>query len=156
MKRATNETIAYIKLLAQDMAGCEPNCAVLAIMFDLRIPVNHHGFEYLKTAILLQYENPMLVVVNEIYQTIAKMYGNISEEIVATAIRRAIRTAWDHGNKAIWDTYLPVVTTNKDRPPTNAEVIAGLARIIELWQGCSVAYLRQQHQYTEVASIGRK
>ena len=153
MKCAMNDTIAYIKLLAQDMAGCEPNCAVLAIMLDLRIPVNHHGFEYLRTAILLQHENPMQVVLNDIYQAIAKKHGNVSEEIVATSIRRAIKVAWDRGNVALWDTYLPAAIITSEHPPTNAEVIAGLARIIELWQGCSKAYLRQQ--YLEVVSSGR-
>jgi hypothetical protein len=136
------------------MLGFEPNCVVLAILFDLKIPVNHHGFEYLKTAILMQYENPTLLTINEIYQAIAETYGNISEEIVATSIRRVIRIAWEQGDTALWDTYLPTLTTNKKRPPTNAEVIAGLARILELWQGCSMAYLRQYYQ--EVVSSGSK
>ena len=153
MKCATNDTIAYIKLLAQDMAGCEPNCAVVAIMLDLKMPVNHHGFEYLKTAVLLQYENPTLIMANEIYQVIAQMHGNTSEDVIATSIRRVIKTAWDRGNTTLWDTYLPAAMITKEHPPSNTEVIAGLARIIELWQGCSHAYLRQQ--YREVVSSGR-
>ena len=76
MKCATNDTIAYIKLLAQDLAGCAPDCAVLAVMFDLAIPVNHSGFEYLKAAILLQHEHPTMVLVNDIYLAIAQKHGN--------------------------------------------------------------------------------
>lgn len=153
MKCAAKETITYIKLLAQDLAGCDPDCAVLAIMFDLVIPVNHSGFEYLKTAILIQYENPTMDLVNDIYVAIAEMHGNISADMVASSIRRAVKVAWDHSDTSVWDRYLPAVLTNKKRPPTNAEVIAGLARVIELWQGCSDAYLRQQ--YKEVVSSGR-
>ena len=152
MKCATNDTIAYIKLLAQDMAGCEPNCAILAIMLDLKIPVNHQGFEYLKTAILLQYENPSLIVVNEIYQTIAEMHGNTRED-VAMSIRRVIKAAWDRNDITLWKICLPAAVICEEYPPTNTEVIAGLARIIELWQGCANAYLRQR--YREVVSIGR-
>ena len=44
MKCAINDTIAYVKLLAQNLAGCDSNCAILAIMFDLAIPVNYDGF----------------------------------------------------------------------------------------------------------------
>lgn len=154
MKCATNDTITHVKILAQDMAGCEPNCAVVAIMLNLRIPVNHHGFEYLKTAILLQYEDPMLVAVNEIYRAIAETHGNISEEMVATSIRRAIKVAWERGDISLWDVYLPAAAITSERPPTNSEVIAGLARFLELWEGCSNAYLRQQ--YREVVRSGRK
>ena len=62
MKCATNDTIAYIKLLAQDLAGCNPNCAVLAILFDLSIPVNYDGFEYLKAAIVMFSTVPILMI----------------------------------------------------------------------------------------------
>jgi len=153
VKRAMNNTITYIKHLAQDLAGCEPNCAVLAIMFDLAIPVNHRGFEYLKAAILIQYEHPTMDLANDIYIAISKTHGNISTEMVDSSIRRAVRVAWEHGDTSVWDRYLPAVLTNETRPPTNAEIIAGLARDIELWNGCSNAYLRQQ--YKEVVSSGR-
>lgn len=154
MKCAMNNTITYIKHLAQDLAGCDPNCAVLAIMFDLAIPVNHRGFEYLKTAILMQYEYPTMDLANDIYLAIAETYGNINTDMVDSSIRRAVRVAWEHGDTSVWDRYLPAVLTNKHRPPTNAEMIAGLARIIELWQGCANAYLRQL--YKEVVSCGSK
>ena len=147
-----NDTITYVKHLAQNLAGCDPNCAILAIMFDLAIPVNHSGFEYLKTAILMQSEDHTLDLVNNIYVAIAETHGNISAEMVSSSIRRAIKVAWDHSDTCVWGKYLPAILTNKDRPPTNAEMIAGLARIIELWQGCANAYLRQLHK--EVVSCG--
>ena len=153
MKCAVRNTITYIKHLAQDLAGCDPNCAVLAIMLDLAIPVNHRGFEYLKTAILMQYKNPAMDLSNDIYLKIAKMNGNISTDMVDASIRRAVRVAWEHGDVSMWDRYLPAVLTNQERPPTNAEVIAGLARVVELWQGCSDAYLRQLCK--EAVSCGR-
>lgn len=153
MKCAINDTIAYIKLLAQDLAGCDPNCAVLAIMFDLAIPVNYDGFEYLKAAVVIQHEEPTRDLLNDIYEILAEHYG-ISSDVVASAIRSAIKAAWIRTGPEKWCRYLPTVSMSKSSAPTNAEVIAGLARIIELWQGCSEAYLRQLHK--EVVSSGRK
>lgn len=145
MSCAINDTIAYIKNLAQDLAGCDINCAVLAIMFDLAIPVNYDGFEYLKAAIAIQHDDPTQDLVNNIYEILAKHYG-ISAYIVSSAIRSAVRAAWSRSSHEKWCRYLPTVTLNKGSAPTNAEVIAGIARTLDLWQGCSNAYLRQQHK----------
>ena len=82
MKCATSDTIRYIKRMAQNMVGFDPNYAVLAFMLDLKIPVNPHGFEYLKTAIILRYENPTMDLANDIYLAIASTYGNISSEML--------------------------------------------------------------------------
>lgn len=148
-----NDTIAYVKILAQDLAGCEPDCALLAILFDLTVPVNYDGFEYLKASVIIQHANPTLDLVNDIYEMLAKQYG-VSTDMIAAAIRSAIKVAWSRADTEKWYRYLPTVPTDKGTAPTNAEVIAGLARIIELWQGCANAYLRQQSK--EVASVGRE
>ena len=153
MKCAINDTIAYVKLLAQNLAGCDSNCAILAIMFDLAIPVNYDGFEYLKSAITIQYADPNLDLVNDIYEILAKRYG-VSADVISSAVRSAIKSAWHHTEPTKWKIYLPTVSMSKNSAPTNAEVISGLARILELWQGCSESYLRQLHK--EVVSCGSK
>ena len=152
MKCAINDTIAYIKILAQDLAGCDTNCAVLAIMFDLAIPANYDGFEYLKAAVIIQREDPTQDLVNNIYEILAKHYGT-STDMISSAIRSAVKTAWSRSSTETWCRYLPTVSLDKGGAPTNSEVIAGLARTLELLQGCSNAYMRQQHQ--EVVSCGR-
>lgn len=143
MDRAVRKTVAYIKILAQDMAGFDPDTVILTILFDLKLPVDHHGFGYLRTAVLLQYRNPRLLTANEIYQIIAQQWGDVSAEAVATNIRRAIHITWDQEGMGHWKIYLPWAKVTREHIPTNAEVIAGLARILELWQGCADAYLRQ-------------
>ena len=153
MKCAINDTIAYVKLLAQDLAGCDSNCAILAFMFDLAIPVNYDGFEYLKAAISIQYTEPSLDLVNNIYEILANRYY-VSADVISAAIRSAIKSAWHHMESEKWRIYLPTVSMFKRSAPTNAEVISGLARILELWQGCSESYLRQLHK--EVVSSGSK
>lgn len=153
MKCAINDTIAYVKLLAQNLAGCDTNCAILAIMFDLAIPVNYDGFQYLKEAISIQHTEPRLDLVNDIYEILAKRYG-VSADVISSAVRSAIKSAWHHTEPTKWRIYLPTVPMSKNSAPTNAEVISGLARILELWQGCSESYLRQLRK--EVVSCGSK
>ena len=149
----TNDTIGYIKQLAQDLAGCNPDYTVLSILLDMTVPVNFKGFEYLQAAILMQYERSTRDLVNDIYRMLAKDYG-ISEEMIASTIRGAISAAWNRGDKNIWFRYLPTIPRDRSSAPTNAEVIAGLARILQLWRGCSEAYMRQQCK--EVVSSGRE
>ena len=151
MKCAINDTIAYVKLLAQNLAGCDSTCAILAIMFDLAIPVNYDGFQYLKEAISIQYTEPRLDLANDIYEILAKRHG-VSADVISAAVRSAIKSAWNHTEPTKWKIYLPTVSMSKNSAPTNAEVISGLARILELWQGCSKSYLRQLHK--EVVSCG--
>lgn len=152
MKCAVNETITQIKILAQDLAGCDPSCAALAILFDLSMPAHFDGFEYLKAAVIAQYEAPTLDLVNDIYQILAERYG-ISTDMISSSIRGMLSAAWKRSDHQIWYQYLPTIDRGKSSAPTNAEVIAGLARDLELWQGCANAYL-QQHK--EVVSCGRK
>ena len=153
MKCAINDTVAYIKLLAQDMAGCDPDYVILAILLDLSIPVNYAGFEYLKSAILMQYEDLAMDHIHQIYDALATRY-RASMDTVVFAMRGAIKAAWQQENREKWYRYLPTVPAGRYGAPTNAEVIVGLARIVELWQGCAEAYLRQQSK--EVVSCGRE
>jgi len=139
----TNDTVAYIKRLAQDLAGCETGCAVISMLLEMAVPANFDGFEYLKAAVVIQQEEPTRDLVNQIYRMLAERYG-VSEEIVSSSIRSAISTAWKRAEREVWYLYLPTVPRERDTAPTNAEVIAGLARIAELWKGCADAYLRQR------------
>lgn len=154
MNCAIDRTVEYVKFLAQRLSGCNPNCVVLVILMDLGVPVNHVGFEYLKTAVLLQHEDPMRDLTNDIYPAITEMYGNgsMSGKVLEAAIRSAIRTAWERTGIDVWRKYMPSLPGNLERAPTNGEVIAGLGRIVELWQGCAEAYLRQNNR--EVTTCG--
>lgn len=145
MKCAIDDTVEYVKFLAQRLGGCSPNCVVLVILMDLGIPVNQDGFEYLKSAVLLQYEDPMRDLVNDIYPAIASRYGNgaISNKLLETSIRSAIRAAWLRTKIDVWQKYIPSLPNDYGHPPTSTEVIASLARIVELWKECSDAYMRQ-------------
>ena len=154
MNCAMNDSISYIKLAAQIMAGVDPDTAALAFLIDLQLPMDMHGFEYLKAAVLLQSRHPTMDLQNDIYPAVGRTYGNLPGDVIAAAVRRIVRSAWKQGNYEKWLLYLPAAKMSENRPPTNGDVIAGLARSLELWEGCANAYLRQQHK--EVVSYGRK
>ena len=146
MKSAITDTVAYVKDMAQNMAGLDLRCVALSILMDMAIPINYSGFAYLREAVLMHYENPMLDLANETYLVIGTKYGGYDSDTVATDIRSATRVAWFQRDAEKWSIYLPALNPGKNKPPTNAELIAGLARILELYQGCAEAYLRQQNK----------
>ena len=156
MKGAIDGTVEYVKSLARRMCGCDPNDVVLVMLMEMGIPVNHVGFEYLKTAVLLQYEDPMRSLSNDIYPALLKRYANSvgSSKQLDGALRGVVRTGWERTGMETWIKYFPTIRYQLSGPPTNSEVIAGLARIVELWKGCSDAYLRQCDR--EVTGCGWK
>lgn len=143
MESAANDTIAYIKQLGRDLAGHSPECAVLSFLMDLSFPLDLKGCEYVIAAVLLQREDPVRDLANSIYITIALRYC-VTPKIVEAAIRRVIRISWTRAAHRLWFRYLPTIDPVRSAPPTNAEVIAGLARVLQLWQSCAEAYLRQR------------
>ena len=147
MKCAIDDTVEYVKLLAQRLGGCKPKAMVLVMLLDLGIPVNYSGFEYLKTAILLQFEDPTADLANDIYPVISAKTGkDISNEMIDTSIRNAIRSAWLRTNIAVWQKYIPIISDMQKKPPTNTEMIASLAKIVELWYTCAEAYNNQLYR----------
>ena len=126
------------------------------ILLELGIPVNHVGFEYLKTAVLLQYEDPMRSLSNDIYPVLLKRYTNGTGSVkqIEGALRSVARTGWERTGIDTWRKYFPTIRYQLSGPPTTSEVIAGLARIVELWKDCSDAYLRQCDR--EVTGCGWK
>ena len=150
MKCAIDDTVEYVKILAQRLVGCSPNGIVLVMLLDLGIPVNYTGFEYLKTAILLQFEDPMRDLANDIYPLIADRVGkDVGNDVIDVAIRSAARVGWDRTEITVWQKYIPTISDSQKKAPTNAELIASLARIVELWQDCSEAY-KSQYSREEV------
>ena len=84
MKSAITDTVAYVKLLAQNMAGLDLDCVILSILMDMAIPINYSGFIYLWEAVRMHYENPLLDLANETYLVIGTKYGGYDSDTVAT------------------------------------------------------------------------
>lgn len=100
---------------------------------QLGIHSNIKGYNYIKTAITLVYNDQTLMesITKRLYPDIAKIY-NTTASRVERAIRHAIETAWMNGNvDAINDIFGYSVCADKAKP-TNSEFIAQVVNAIQM------------------------
>jgi two-component system response regulator (stage 0 sporulation protein A) len=94
---------------------------------------NIKGYGYVRTAILMVYKDRYLLdrVTGSLYPNIAKL-NNTTGSRVERAIRHAVETAWNKGNRIFVDSlFKGTVSYNKSKP-TNSEFIALLADELKL------------------------
>lgn len=129
--------LEHMRFLAQCLKKDKPQSAVVAILLELNISTNTMGFEYLKRAVMLCYEDPMQLITKEIYQKVADSCREpTSIAQVEQTIRRAINQAWKRENKDAFFRYFSREGSGILKKPTNAEFISRIVRIVELWEGC--------------------
>ncbi len=100
---------------------------------QLGIRSNIKGYNYIKTAITLAYNDSTILesVTKRLYPDIAKIY-NTTASRVERAIRHAIETAWMNGNvDVINDIFGYSVCADKAKP-TNSEFIAQVVNAIQM------------------------
>lgn len=145
MRSAVDDTIEYIDHLAQQLECYDASYLILIVLMKLRVPTNYDGFEYLRVAILLRYENPTRTMANDIYPEIRAMYGKyITNEQIESAMRGAILIAWKRTDIHIWKLFFPTLMSEKAKRPSSSEFVDELARIVELLYRCAGAYARQR------------
>lgn len=85
------------------------------------IPTYLRGYNYLKTAIQIIYENKSrpILMTRELYPEIARMYGTKPSRVERT-IRHAIRRGNEKGNKKEYEKMFPYL---ENSIPTNSEFI---------------------------------
>ena len=78
--------------------------AVSKLLHDIGIPSNIKGYQYLRTAILLGYQDKKYLdgIVKNLYPKVAEIHDTTSVR-TERAIRHAIQIAWDRGNTRILD-----------------------------------------------------
>ena len=100
---------------------------------QLGIRSNIKGYNYIKTAITLAYNDSTILesVTKRLYPDIAKIY-NTTASRVERAIRHAIDTAWMNGNvDVINDIFGYSVCADKAKP-TNSEFIAHVVNAMQM------------------------
>ena len=100
---------------------------------QLGIRSNINGYNYIKTAITLAYEDATIMesVTKRLYPEIAKRY-NTTASRVERAIRHAIETTWQYGNlKLINDVFGYSLRVDKGKP-TNSEFIAHVVNAMRM------------------------
>jgi len=128
------ETLEHVLFLTRHLNNCDSQGIAVVILMELGVPTKCVGFEFLKRAILLFYEDPTRALSKDIYQEIKLKCKLSSEEQVDQAMRDATSKAWSSGSTKAWRWYFAYNGESLQHKPSNAEFITRIARILELWQ----------------------
>lgn len=137
MENANDPIFARAQFLADSLQRNRVHSVTLMILYDLRIPLNSHGFGYLKEAIPVALQNPSQIVASEIYTAVGEdAFPGTSNQNMDAAIRDAIRKAWKARSDDRWGKYLPDYILERKKPPSNLEFISAIVYFLEMWQDC--------------------
>lgn len=101
-------------------------------LLDMKFQVNLKGFIYVKKAIFLYIQTPLVDnFVNDIYDKIAEEYDTTSYS-VERAIRYAIECAWYKGGINCQHELFKRSSLKSNLHPTNSEFIATMAEIVNV------------------------
>lgn len=116
-----------------DLHASNIQILVTKILHELGIPSHIKGYQYIRDAISLVYDNPSLIggITKELYPEIGIRY-NTSVTRVERAIRHAIEVSWNRGD---WDLMEEIFGHSVDidkAKPTNSEFIVTIADKLRL------------------------
>lgn len=125
------------KFLAQHSDKNEIQSMTLLIMYDLGIPLNCSGFDYLKNVVPIALKRPSQIVLKELFLEVGEQYvPAVGYSTMDSAIHDVVEKAWKYGRRNRWMYYFPDYLVQNEDPPSNTEFIAGMAYFLEMWQGC--------------------
>ena len=101
---------------------------ITTVFLTIGIPAHIKGYQYLREAIKLTFDNPNLInnITKELYPTIAQKFETTPSK-VERAIRHAIEIAWNRGRIESINTIFGIKVYNNADRPTNSEFIALVA-----------------------------
>ncbi len=107
--------------------------SVSKILHELGIPSHIKGYQYIREAIILLYNNPDMVgaITKELYPSVASEFDTTVSR-VERAIRHAIEVSWNRGN---WDLMEDIFGHSVDidkAKPTNSEFIVTISDKLRL------------------------
>ena len=106
---------------------------VTNLLHSLGIPSHIKGYQYIRTAILMVYENPGYIggITKELYPNISVRF-NTSIQRVERAIRHAIEVAWLRGDIDLMEEIFGHSVDIDRAKPTNSEFIVTIADKLRL------------------------
>ena len=114
------------RLNPKSVKPCNSSLYVAEQIKRLQFSPRHKGFEYLKEAAIIMYQQPDISITKELYPTIGSKYG-CSAQQVERSIRCAINFAWSQNAGTAWaELSLPAPGGNASRP-SNGTLISRLA-----------------------------
>lgn len=133
MVHTVNETLRYVISLADDVDKGDVPAAILAVLIELGFHSYTDGFVYLRSAILIKFQNPGLRITS-VYQEIMEVNTDASSHgVVDQAILTAITRAWNERDAEVWEYFFSERQMGKRRKPSNKEFISQIACFMELW-----------------------
>lgn len=103
------------------------------LLHDLGMPSHIKGYQYIRDAIEMMYNNPKLFggITKEVYPFIANKYNTTSSR-VERAMRHAIEVSWCRGDYDLMDDIFGHSVDFDRAKPTNSEFLATLADKLSL------------------------
>jgi len=139
--RLRNEGISDFKIAEPEVEGIsEKNnmqnkfeMTATKLIQSLGIPAHIKGYSYIRTALMLTYENPELLesVTKDLYPAVAKLRCTTPSR-VERAIRHAIEVGYSRGNFDVYNQLFGDTIDRNKTKPTNSEFIAMLADKLRL------------------------
>jgi two-component system response regulator (stage 0 sporulation protein A) len=116
-----------------ELADKEIQIEVTKLLHSLGIPSHIKGYQYIRTAILMVYENPGFIggITKELYPDISIRF-NTSIQRVERAIRHAIEVAWLRGDIELMEEIFGHSVDIDRAKPTNSEFIVTIADKLRL------------------------
>lgn len=96
----------------------------------LGFPTHLDGYRQLCVALPMFVENPQQLMTKELYPAVAQLCGAKDKRAVEHSIRKAIRTAWEHRDNAVWRKFFTICSSGTLPCPTNKEFICRLAEAL--------------------------
>ncbi len=106
---------------------------VTNLLHDLGIPSHIKGYQYIRSAILMVYDNPSFIggITKQLYPDISIKF-NTSTERVERAIRHAIEVSWIRGDIDLMESIFGHSVDIDRAKPTNSEFIVTIADKLRL------------------------
>ena len=106
---------------------------VTHIIHNLGVPGHIPGYQYLRTAIMLVFEDSDIInyATKVLYPSIASKYQTTASRVQG-AIRKAIEISWDRGDVDILNSYFGHTIQSYRGKPTPTEFIAMIADKLRL------------------------
>lgn len=107
----------------------DPSVTVTNILLSMGFKSSHHGYQYLREAILIIAKNPDLPLTKELYPNVAGQFQRGGDN-VERSCRTAIEYAIKHGDKQIWRMYFHANASGEIPKPTNGAFITRMAEAL--------------------------
>lgn len=107
-----------------------PAIGVSAVLLELGFSPKVDGFGYLTAAIPLLMADAQQSITKELYTAVGHPYHKSGTQ-VERCIRTAISSAWQNGDRKVWQCYFPVAPDGSVPRPSNGKFLSHIALALE-------------------------